>query len=75
MPIFEYRCASCEETFEVLQTRADERPDRCPRCAATDVTRQLSVFAVTKPAGVSTGPCGLADCACRRSQQLESGHG
>ncbi|TMQ53560.1 MAG: zinc ribbon domain-containing protein [Candidatus Eisenbacteria bacterium] len=74
MPIFEYRCAACGERFEVLLSHAGEPPGRCRRCGGTDVARQLSVFAVTKPAGDSPGPCGSADCACRRSQQLESGH-
>jgi len=51
MPIFEYRCTACGERFEVLLSRAGDPPGRCPRCGGTDVARQLSVFAVTKPAG------------------------
>jgi putative FmdB family regulatory protein len=67
MPIFEYRCASCGERFEALQARANEPSPSCPRCGAGAARRQLSTFAVVaqrpEPA---PGPCGSADCACRK---------
>jgi putative FmdB family regulatory protein len=68
MPIFEYRCRECGELFEWLQSRADDVPSGCPRCHATEVARQLSVFAVTSQHTTAPpGPCGSADCACRRA--------
>jgi putative FmdB family regulatory protein len=67
MPIFEYRCAACGRGFEHLHGRADEAAPHCPHCGATRVERMLSVFAVTKPSTPPPGPCGSADCACRRS--------
>ena len=43
MPIYEYVCMRCESHFEEL-VRNGEEPD-CPDCGATNVKRQLSVFA------------------------------
>ncbi len=68
MPIYEYRCAACGRTFENLQTRSDETPERCPTCGATELARQLSVFAVNSSRSAApAGPCGSDDCACRRT--------
>ncbi|MGD9906140.1 MAG: zinc ribbon domain-containing protein [Vicinamibacterales bacterium] len=44
MPIYEYRCRACSREFEVL-VRAGDTP-ACPACAATDLERVLSLFAV-----------------------------
>jgi len=32
MPIYEYRCQSCEDTFEVLQKFSDEPLTSCEKC-------------------------------------------
>ena len=34
MPIYEYRCAACEHTFEVRQRFSDPPVKRCPKCKA-----------------------------------------
>jgi putative FmdB family regulatory protein len=44
MPIYEYRCRACAHEFEAL-VRSGDTPG-CPRCAATDLERLLSLFAV-----------------------------
>src|SRR5438874_2242005 len=76
MPIFEYRCAACGGEFENLQFRNDEAAPPCPRCGGKRVERLLSVFAVpsVRPA-TPPGPCGSADCACRRANDDQSGSG
>ncbi|HZT54192.1 MAG TPA: zinc ribbon domain-containing protein [Gaiellaceae bacterium] len=66
MPIYEYVCLQCESRFEEL-VRGEERV-ACPDCAATDVARQISSFAVhgvTRPvaAGAGGGCCG-GSCGC-----------
>lgn len=67
MPLYEYRCPSCHERFEVLQRiGASAESVRCPECGAGRVERQLSSFA----AGVAgdstsfaeTGGCGRPQC-------------
>jgi len=48
MPIYEYRCESCSEKFEVL-TRFAERDSAqmCPACESTKTRVLVSSFAVT----------------------------
>jgi putative FmdB family regulatory protein len=62
MPIFEYICQKCNHQFEVL-IYGNEKA-KCPKCQATRLAPQLSVFAVsTKSLSSSSssrpaGPCG-----------------
>ena len=44
MPIYEYRCLSCDERFEELVRRPDDTAP-CPQCGGAEVERLLSVFA------------------------------
>ena len=44
MPIYEYRCRACARQFEAL-VRAGDTP-ACPCCAAIDLERLISLFAV-----------------------------
>jgi len=71
MPIYEYRCAECDQTFERL-VRGDARV-ACPACESGKVTRIISLPA--RPAGAagpadfsSLGPpkggCGGGGCGC-----------
>lgn len=61
MPLFEYRCGGCQHHFELLVREATKL--ECPKCAGTALTKQLSVFAVSVPAGgavreAAPMPCG-----------------
>jgi putative FmdB family regulatory protein len=52
LPLYEYRCASCGERFEVLQRMGDGAESlACPACGAGRPTRQLSTFAAAAGAG------------------------
>jgi putative FmdB family regulatory protein len=44
MPIYEYRCKSCEHEFETL-VRTGATP-KCAKCASEDLERVLSLPAV-----------------------------
>ena len=59
MPIYEYKCTKCNESFEELVLSSDKEI-RCPKCDANEVEKQLSLFA-TK--GENTSPCGSRECA------------
>ena len=75
MPRYEYRCQTCDDTFEVRRSMAaaDDGVE-CPE-GHTEVRRLLSVFAMTgasgggapapsaMPSGPPRGGCGGA-CAC-----------
>ncbi len=45
MPLFDFRCRACGETFEALVRPG--HPPACPACQGTDLERQLSTFAMT----------------------------
>ena len=62
MPLFEYICKECENTFERIVPRHDSPAD-CPQCHSQNVEKQLSVFAVA-----SAGPSQSAasDTGCGR---------
>jgi putative FmdB family regulatory protein len=55
MPIYEYRCESCSEKFEVL-TRFAERDtaQACPECESTRTRVLVSSFAFAGGAGSSS---------------------
>jgi len=44
MPIYEYHCPKCDQDFEILVMKSDEKV-RCPHCACKGVTRLMSGFA------------------------------
>ena len=47
MPIYEFRCRTCDERFEVRRPMRDaDAPGACPR-GHDDVVRLLPVFATT----------------------------
>jgi putative FmdB family regulatory protein len=60
MPIYEYVCKACGNSFEDLRmvSEADE-PAVCPKCGKSGATRKPSVFASGGGGEVSTGSsCG-----------------
>ena len=68
MPLYEYSCEQCEHTFEALVFDGDTV--ECPECAATCVTKLLSVPAKPQSGGSSLPvsscgegpPCGAPWC-------------
>ncbi|MGD0758289.1 MAG: zinc ribbon domain-containing protein [Candidatus Sulfotelmatobacter sp.] len=61
MPIFEYICQECHHQFEALVF--GKQRAKCPKCDATKLDPQLSVFAVSAKgsssgATSSGGACG-----------------
>jgi putative FmdB family regulatory protein len=50
MPIYDYRCSACQQSFELL-VRSSGEP-ACPHCASTALVRQVSL---TAPQGTSAG--------------------
>jgi putative FmdB family regulatory protein len=60
MPIFEYVCEQCHHQFEALVY--GKQKAECPKCHATKLQTQLSVFAVSAKSSASSvraaGPCG-----------------
>lgn len=61
MPIFEYLCKDCGQTFEKIVPRYDTPAD-CIHCSSENVEKQLSIFAVAGSATDSTPTAGCGTC-------------
>ncbi len=71
MPIFEYRCEECGETFEYLVMGAAE--PQCPCCCSPKVCKLMSACGFTSKGGGETvrrsagasscGGCSASSCA------------
>ncbi len=67
MPIYEYLCAGCSETFEELVSASTAESVQCPGCGSTTVTKLLSPFATPRPVGAAVGGgggCCGGSCGC-----------
>jgi putative FmdB family regulatory protein len=69
MPIYEYRCAECEQKFE-KRRRMSQADDEiaCPECGSLDTSRGLSMFAAFSKGNGGTsvsvgGGSGCGGCA------------
>ncbi|MGD0201494.1 MAG: zinc ribbon domain-containing protein [Bryobacteraceae bacterium] len=59
MPLYEYRCSACGETFEQLRRTQDADYGLvCPACQSGEVQRLLSVFASRVAGAGARPPCG-----------------
>ena len=57
MPIYEYKCKSCDETFEMYRGLLDrDSKVECPKCGSKNVERILSAFFGGNSSGQSCGP-------------------
>ena len=56
MPIYEYKCKSCEEIFEISRSLHEkEKEPECPRCGIRKTQRVFSVFGINS-SGSSEAP-------------------
>jgi putative FmdB family regulatory protein len=53
MPIYEYICKKCCNSFEKLVFDSDKKPVSCPECKAKDVQRLLSCTGFIRNSGGS----------------------
>lgn len=75
MPIYEYVCDECEESFETLVTKGEDVT--CPKCHASSLSRQYSRFGFASSSGKGEslplynggGGCGCtpATCGCKNN--------
>jgi putative FmdB family regulatory protein len=52
MPIYEYRCANCDRSFEAFVRPSDDSA-QCPHCNGSKLTREMSTFASRASNGAS----------------------
>ncbi|ETW97339.1 MAG: cytochrome C [Candidatus Entotheonella factor] len=49
MPVYEFYCADCHTVFKFLSRRINtEKVPACPRCKRPELSRQISMFAISK---------------------------
>jgi putative FmdB family regulatory protein len=68
MPIYEYRCTTCEEVFELIHGVSEPAPVASPCCGAP-VERQLSVSADHR----NQHPRPHGKTCCGRDDRCDSG--
>ena len=71
MPIYEYTCPECKNTFEKLRSASlSDQPCECPTCKA-EAKRVMSVFSafsatfggVPKPVAGASSPSSCSSCS------------
>jgi putative FmdB family regulatory protein len=78
MPIYEFYCADCHRVYSFLSRLvAPERRPACPRCGRRELTRRVSLFAISKgrkeePASPAGEPSLDEDRLERAMQELAS---
>jgi putative FmdB family regulatory protein len=45
MPIYEYHCEECDNSFETLVRAGHDDDTQCPSCTSVNLSRKMSVFA------------------------------
>jgi len=55
VPIYEYQCKSCGQSYELMRSRAQmDEATKCAHCSSKATKRKLSVFGAT-PGALSAG--------------------
>ncbi|MDP7529088.1 MAG: zinc ribbon domain-containing protein [Candidatus Marinimicrobia bacterium] len=65
MPMFDYKCANCDHTFEELVYSSGEEPKVCPICNAEAPEKLMSAPA---PLAGSAAPTSPEACPCGEKQ-------
>jgi putative FmdB family regulatory protein len=74
MPIIEYRCETCEKTFEELVADPRKATVPCAHCGAKEVVRLFSTFAAGNGASSQgSSPNGAARSLGKRRESPWSG--
>jgi putative FmdB family regulatory protein len=68
MPIYEFRCLSCQELFEFLQMGSDDSVEaKCPNCGAESFERVMS------STNFAVGAGGVKPAVTAQSRQCQGG--
>ncbi len=68
MPIYEFECLNCNETFDVLfRSPGERKKPKCPTCSKSRVRKKFSAFAMgggnAGKRGGGCGSCTKSSCA------------
>ncbi len=62
MPIYEFKCDKCNHLFDFLARNISDTPEKCPKCGASKMSKQLSTFAAVATSN-SGAACSMGSCA------------
>ncbi|NLX35293.1 MAG: zinc ribbon domain-containing protein [Chloroflexi bacterium] len=76
MPVYEFRCIDCGETFDklyrqMISAQGAEAPP-CPACGSVNTSRLVSSFAVHGPAGIDPGQVAAEQKQAQRAASVTS---
>ena len=75
MPIYEYRCADCDRSFEAFVRPTDDGA-QCPNCHGSKLTRELSTFASrTNGDGAAAAKAAIANSGASNGGGFTGGGG
>ncbi len=74
MPIYEYRCANCDRSFEAF-VRPGDGGAQCPNCHGSKLTREMSTFAARRSDGDSAAAVASAMADSGTSNGFTGGGG
>jgi putative FmdB family regulatory protein len=64
MPMYEYRCTTCNHQFELLQKFSDAPARQCPKCgAAVEKMISSTAFSLKGDGWFNTGYCPKTEAA------------
>ena len=64
MPIYEYDCQSCGDSFDKLvRSTATVTKVTCPACSSGEVKKRLSLFSSKTAGGITASAGSAANCA------------
>lgn len=67
MPIFEYKCNTCQKEFEILTVSSKQDEVVCPDCGSKKVQKLLSASTVKSGGSVGLGNAPSAVCGGSKS--------
>ncbi len=56
MPIYEYHCQDCKNTFSHLHKRLGEAAPACPKCQSQNIRKLLSTFSAGSRSAAASCP-------------------
>lgn len=64
MPLFEYKCSSCNTKYEVLhKSSVNQEEVTCPRCSSKESKKLFSTFSASvESSGSYSGGCDSGNC-------------
>jgi putative FmdB family regulatory protein len=63
MPVFEYKCSSCNTKFEILHKSSINQDEvSCPDCDSKKITKLFSTFSPSIHSHSHESPCSQGNC-------------